>query len=172
MKELTGVVINPSKSKKRKRRKPSTRKVETRKSRRVAGNNVILITNPAKDKQALLELATGTAVGLAGGKLLDSHVFSKVNLPQLPAGISLGDAVMLGTGLFLIKKGGKGKEFATGMVAGAGAKLVLNLLDSLVFKGNNVVSLHGEEPYEIEQPYELGNQEEFIPEQTYEPYTL
>ena len=50
---------------------------------------------------------------------------------------------MLGSGFLLLKKGGKKQELATGIVAGAGAKLPLNLIDKFVFKDKGVLSLHG-----------------------------
>jgi hypothetical protein len=165
--ELVGLVINPKKnSKKKSRRKRS----EGRKSsvRAKAGRNVILITNPARDHQALLELSLGAAAGLAGGKLLDRAVLSSIKLP-IPAGVSLGDLSMLGVGAFLLKQGGRKKEFATGVVAGAGAKILLNLLDNFLFHNKGVVALHGEEDYiepypeiepfmeeDIDEPAELG----------------
>ncbi|WP_456484775.1 hypothetical protein [Desulfurobacterium sp.] len=143
MKELTGIIINPTKRKRRKAKKSI--KTTVRKRRKISNRRnplQILIRNPAKDHQALLELAAGTTAGLAAGKLLDHYVFSKVNLP-IPAGISAGDVATLAGGLFLLKQN-KQREFATGVVAGAGAKILLNVLDSFIFHGQGVVGLHGE----------------------------
>jgi F0F1-type ATP synthase assembly protein I len=191
-KELIGMVINPSKGKKKKekkrssQRKRSSTKKATRRTAirsRAKGRNIVIIANPAHNQQALLELAAGTAVGLASGKLLDRYVFSKVHLP-VPAGISVGDITTLAGGLFLLKKGGKGKEFATGVVAGAGAKIILNLVDSFLFHNKGIVSLHGEEEFpEYEIPYELGEnpdlegapevaEEELTEEPVLEPETV
>jgi len=164
-KELIGMVINPSekseKGKKRTAKRSSRRKRSSSKRdkrttvrSRAKGRNIVIIANPARNSQALLELAAGTATGLAAGKLLDRYLFSKVHLP-IPAGISVGDVATLTGGLFLLKKGGKGKEFATGVVAGAGAKIILNLIDTFLFHNKGIVSLHGEEELS-ELPYELG----------------
>ena len=144
MKELTGIVINPTKRRNRKKRK-STKKVARKRTIRAGRKSPIqiVIRNPAKDHQALLELAAGTTAGLAAGKLLDNYVFSKIHLP-IPAGISAGDIATLAGGLFLLKQN-RQKEFATGMVAGAGAKILLNVIDSFVFRGRGVIGLHGEE---------------------------
>jgi len=164
-KELIGMVINPSeKTKERKSSRRSSKGQKSTKrtsvSNRGKSRNVVIIANPARDSNALLEISAGAAVGLAGGKLLDNYVFSKIPVPSVP-GISLGDVTTLTAGLLLLKKGGKRKEFAMGITAGAGAKIIINLIDRFVFKGRNVISLHGEdEPYEI--PYEL----EGFPEQT------
>lgn len=169
MKELTGIVINPSKGRKKKRGE----KEEKRKRRVRSPRNVIILTNPSKDQEALFSIAAGAAVGLAGGKLIDRAIGGAVRLP-LP--VSLGDSLVLVSGLYLLKGGGKKKEFATGIVAGAGAKLLLNVVDRFVFNNKGVVSLHGNdyvEPYpEIEfpveeaEPVELnGNTDIDIPEE-------
>ncbi|TCK06360.1 hypothetical protein [Phorcysia thermohydrogeniphila] len=158
-KELIGMVINPSKETKERKRKSSRRSSKGQKStkrtsvsNRGKSRNVVIIANPARDSNALLEISAGAAVGLAGGKLLDNYVFSKIPVPSLP--VSLGDVTTLATGLLLLKKGGRRKEFAMGITAGAGAKIIINLIDRFVFKGRNVISLHGEdEPYDV--PYEL-----------------
>lgn len=152
MKELTGIVINPSKGRKKKR---GNKKEEKRKRRVRSPRNVIILTNPSKDQEALLSIAAGAAVGLAGGKLIDRAIGGAVRLP-LP--VSLGDSLVLVSGLYLLKGGGKKKEFATGIVAGSGAKLLLNVIDRFVFNNKGVVSLHGSdyvEPYpEVEFPVE------------------
>jgi len=151
-KELVGVVVNPKKRRKkrssRKKRRSSAKKVRTVK---IGRKKLVIISNPAHDQRALLEIAAGAAAGLAGGKLLDRAVFNQLRF-HVPFGISLGDVTVLTGGLLMLKKGGRNNEFATGVVAGAGAKIVLNLVDSFLFKNRGVVSLHGEdyvEPYEL-----------------------
>ena len=150
-KELVGVVVNPKKRRKKRssrKKRRSSKKVRTVK---IGRKKLVIISNPAHDQRALLEIAGGAAVGLAGGKLLDRAVFNQLRF-RVPFGISLGDVTTLTAGLLMLKKGGRNNEFATGVVAGAGAKIVLNLVDGLLFKNRGVVSLHGEgyvEPYEL-----------------------
>jgi len=152
-KYLEGLVINPKKKKKTSRkkvRKNPVKVVEVRKPTRGGGAKkigYILLKNPARDRQALLMLASGTALGLAGGKLIDRYVVSQVeSLRSLSQTIPVGDSLMLLGGLALLKNSSqRNKEFALGVVAGAGAKLTLNLIDRLVFKGQPTVGLYGEE---------------------------
>jgi hypothetical protein len=176
-KELIGLVVNPKKRKRSSGKRGSSKK--TRRRRRRFGN-LVIITNPSKDVNALLEMSLGAAAGLAGGKLLDRALFNQFAIP-LPMGISAGDLTMLGVGAFLLKDGGRKKEFATGVVAGAGAKLLLNVIDKTLFKGRNVIALHGEdyvEPYpEVdpieEEPFELEGEPvvEELPEEPVEEIT-
>jgi len=164
--ELVGLVINPKKGKKKEKSKKSSTKAKrssTKRRKRVRRNpsrkvsvtsrgrskTTLILTNPARDTSALLQLASGTAVGLAGGKLLDEYVFShvpQVNHLTAPLGVGAGDIAMLTAGLFMLKKNTRHKEFATGVVAGAGAKIALNVLDRFIFQNRGIVSLHGEEP--------------------------
>jgi len=151
-KELIGVVVNPRKRKRkrssRKKRRSSAKKVRTVK---IGRKKLVIISNPAHDQRALVEIAAGAAVGLAGGKLLDRAVFNQLSF-HIPFGVSLGDVTTLTAGLLMLKKGGRNNEFATGVVAGSGAKIILNLIDSFLFRNRGVVGLHGEdyvEPYEL-----------------------
>jgi len=162
MSELVGLIVNPSKKgkettsqkkghrkrrrRRRVRRNPSTRRITA--STRGRGKTTIVLANPARDTTALLQLAAGTAAGLAGGKILNNVIFN--HAPQVAAltqatGVEVGDVAVLTAGLFMLKKNTKHKEFCTGLVAGAGAKIALNLLDKFVFKGSGTVSLHGED---------------------------
>ena len=65
-KELIGMVINPKKKGKSKEKKKTKVKKNPSKRRTSRSKNLILITNPTTDTRALLELALGTAAGLAG----------------------------------------------------------------------------------------------------------
>ena len=155
--ELIGVVVNPRKKRKSKRKTSSRRRSSKRvRTLKLGRKKLVIISNPSHDQKALIELAMGAATGLAGGKLLDRAIFNQMRF-HVPFGISLGDVTVLAGGLFLLKKGGKGNEFATGVVAGAGAKILLNTIDALLFKNRGVVSLHGED-YAMEpavEPEEL-----------------
>ena len=154
--ELVGLIVNPSKKRKRGKRKhrrrrrvrrnPSTRRIAA--TSRGRSKTTIVLANPARDTSALLQLAAGTAAGLAGGKILNRVIFD--HAPQVATltqatGVEVGDVAVLTAGLFMLKKNTKHKEFCTGLVAGAGAKIALNLLDKFVFKGSGTVSLHGED---------------------------
>ena len=152
-KVLEGLVVNPKK--RRKRRKTKARRNPTKvltvaKPKRGGGLKKVgelIIKNPVKNKNALLMLAGGTAVGLAGGKLLDIYLVQKVDaLRNLSQSIPVGDSLMLLGGLALLKSASKkNREFALGVVAGSGAKLVLNLIDRYILKGNPPIGLYGEE---------------------------
>lgn len=159
MSELVGLIVNPSKKgkkttsrkkrhrkRRRVRRNPSTRRIAA--TSRGRSKTTIVLANPARDTSALLQLAAGTAAGLAGGKILNRVIFD--HAPQVATltqatGVEVGDVAVLATGLFMLKKNTKHKEFCTGLVAGAGAKIALNILDKFVFKGSGTVSLHGED---------------------------
>jgi len=163
-KVLEGLVINP---KKRKVKRNPVKVVEVRKPTRGGGAKkigYILLKNPIRDRQALLLLASGTALGLAGGKLIDRYVVSQMeSLRSLSQTIPVGDSLMLLGGLALLKNSSqKNKEFALGVVAGAGAKLTLNLIDRLLFKGQGTVGLYGEEISDKEFS-EYPQDEEVIP---------
>ncbi|RUM32961.1 MAG: hypothetical protein DSY42_00120, partial [Aquifex sp.] len=54
----------------------------------------------------------------------------------------------MGIGLMGLKKGTRNKEFFLGLVAGAGARAFLNLIDHFVFKDRGIVSLRAEEEAE------------------------
>ncbi|RUM27739.1 MAG: hypothetical protein DSY42_09575 [Aquifex sp.] len=151
---LEGLVVNPRKKgkrgKKARARKNPTKVLSVMKSKRGGGLKKVgelIIKNPVRNKNALLMLAGGTAVGLAGGKLLDNYLISKVQaLQSLNQHVPVGDTLMLLGGLALLKGSSKkNREFALGVVAGSGAKLVLNLLDRYIFKGNPPIGLYGEE---------------------------
>ncbi|NPB07567.1 MAG: hypothetical protein GXN96_01405 [Aquificae bacterium] len=173
-KVLEGLVVNPKKRKTKAKRNP-TKVLEVRKPTRKGGSKkvgLLIVKNPSRDRNALLMLASGTALGLAGGKLIDRYVVSSVSsLRNLSATLPVGDSLMLLGGLTLLKNSSqKNREFALGIVAGAGAKLVLNLIDRFIFKGQGTVGLYGEElsenPYDDEAiPAEYEEYEE-------EPYAL
>jgi len=155
MPELIGLVVNPKKRGKKKRAKARKRKrVRRNPSRKVSvssrgrSKTTLILTNPAKDTTALLQLAAGTAAGLAGGKLLNNVIFD--HAPQVAAltqatGVEIGDVLVLAGGLVALKKNTRHREFCTGLVAGSAAKIALNLIDKFVFKGKGTVSLHGED---------------------------
>ena len=163
---LEGLVINPRKKKKTSRRKKKTRarrnpaKVYSiTKPKRGGGTRKVgelIIKNPAKDSKALLMIASGTAFGLAGGKLLETMLTPRI--PQLSAltdkGIPVGDVVIMAGGMLGLKKSKKNKEFFLGLVAGSASRAVLNLIDTFVFKGKGLVSLKGDEEEETLPPPE------------------
>jgi len=153
---IEGLVVNPDKKKKsskttrKKVRKNPTKVMEVRKPTRGGTSRkvgLLIIKNPTRDRQALLMLASGTALGLAGGKLIDRYVVSQMeSLRNLSQTVPVGDSIMLLGGLALLKNSSqRNREFALGVVAGAGAKLTLNLIDKFVFKGQGTVGLYGEE---------------------------
>jgi len=174
--ELAGVIVNPKPKKRRRRKKRVKRnpaKGRIRAVTRGRGKTTLIIANPARDTSALLQLAAGTAAGLAGGKLISRFLFN--HAPQVASlnqtlGVDVGDVAVLAGGLFALKKNTRHKEFATGVVAGAGAKIALNLLDKFLFKNSGTVSLHGEEDYYVaedgsvhdteEEPEEVGRIDE------------
>ncbi len=153
---LEGLVINPKKKRsRRKKRKTRARRNPTKvysivKPKKGGGTRKVgelIIKNPAKDSKALLMIASGTAFGLAGGKLLETMLAPRI--PQLSTltnkGIPVGDIVVMAGGMLGLKKSKKNKEFFLGLVAGSASRAVLNLIDTFVFKGRGMVSLKGDE---------------------------
>ncbi len=153
---LEGLVINPKKkrtSRRRKRtraRKNPAKVYSIVKPKRGGGTRKVgelVIKNPANDTKALLMIASGTAFGLAGGKLLETML--KPRVPQLSAltdkGIPVGDIAVIAGGMLGLKKSRKNKEFFLGLVAGSASRAILNLIDTFVFKGKGLVSLKGDE---------------------------
>ncbi len=178
---LEGLIINPKRKKKKKTRarKNPAKVMSIMKPKRGGGMKKvgeIIIKNPAKDTKTLMMLASGTALGLAGGKLLETML--KPRVPQISAlidkGIPVGDIVVMGIGFMGLKKGKKNKEFFLGLVAGSASRAILNLIDTYVFKGKGLVSLRGDEE-EIEplpEPTEDVIPAEVVEEEEPEPDVL
>lgn len=159
---LEALVINPSKKKKKKRRRTKAPKVLTvKRGRKNVG--ILLIKNPVQNQKSLMLISAGTAFGLAGGKVIEGLVVPKIQPLNslLQKGIPVGDIAVMGIGLMGLRKGSRNKEFFLGLVAGAGARAFLNLIDHFVFKNKGIVSLRAEE--EENEPLPEPENEEVIP---------